>query len=324
MTFGSVLGTPGLPDDFGDVFTSRWIDVPGVRLHAVTGGEGPPLLLLGGWPQTWYAWREIMLPLARDFSVVAVDPRGVGLSSKPRNGYDTGTLANDIVALMPALGHEHFAMVGHDVGMWTAFALAADHPDRIVRLALAEAVIPGLAPSPPLLTSDAAVQRVWHFVFNRLESLNEELVRGRERLFFGHQFATKAVQPLPEHAVDVYVRMLASDADALRSSFEFYRALDVTIEQNARRRDSRLRMPVLTIAGAGSLGDGMTTGPIPALTDDLTNVVLPDCGHYPAEEAPEHLLAALTAFLAPYRNNASKDGGPRPPGSGQSLSGDAE
>ena len=87
----------------------------------------------------------------------------------------------------------------------------------------------------------------------------------------------------------------------LRSSFEFYRALDVTIEQNVRCRERRLGTPVLTIAGAGSVGDGMSTGPIPGMADDLTDVVLPDRGHYPAEEAPEQLLAALTAFLASYR-----------------------
>src|SRR5215470_18152361 len=96
---GSVSGAPNLPDGF-------------------TGGEGPPLLLLHGWPQTWYAWRLVMPALARDFSVIAPDQRGTGLSGKPKDGYDTGTLASDLVALMDALGHQRFAMAGHDVGMW--------------------------------------------------------------------------------------------------------------------------------------------------------------------------------------------------------------
>jgi hypothetical protein len=96
---GSVSGAPNLPAGFTDTFTSRYVDTGDVRLYAVTGGDGPPLLLIHGWPQTWYAWRMAMPALARDFSVVAVDQRGIGLSDKPQDGYDTATLASDLVAL---------------------------------------------------------------------------------------------------------------------------------------------------------------------------------------------------------------------------------
>src|SRR5690348_2405467 len=99
----SVAGAPGLPAGFADTFTSRYVDAGEVRLHAVVGGDGPPLLLVHGWPETWYAWRHLMPTLAADFTVVAVDQRGRGLSDKPAGGYDTGTLANDLVALMDAL-----------------------------------------------------------------------------------------------------------------------------------------------------------------------------------------------------------------------------
>jgi pimeloyl-ACP methyl ester carboxylesterase len=138
---GSVSGTPNLPAGFTDTFASRYIDTDEVRLHAVIGGEGPPLLLVHGWPETWYAWRLLMPSLARDFEVVAVDQRGMGLTDKPQGGYDTGTLAGDLVALMDALGHQRFAVVGHDTGFAISYALAADHPDRIDRVALLE--IPG-------------------------------------------------------------------------------------------------------------------------------------------------------------------------------------
>ena len=125
---GSVSGAPNLPPGFTDTFTSRYVDTGGLRQHVVTGGEGPPLLLVHGWPQTWYAWRLVMPALARDFFVVAPDQRGTGLSGKPADGYDTGTLAGDLVALMGALGHERFAVVGHDTGHFISYALAADHP----------------------------------------------------------------------------------------------------------------------------------------------------------------------------------------------------
>jgi len=291
-----------LPDGFLDVFTSRLVEVNGLRLHAVTGGDGPALLLIGGWPQTWYAWREVMPALARHHTVVAVDSRGAGLSDKPDDGYDAGTLANDLVALMTELGHTRFDVAGHDIGTWTAYALAADHPERVGRLAIIEAVIPGLTPSPPLFGPAAANLKLWQFGFNRLTDLNEELVRGRERLFFGWQFATKAATPaaIPAYAVDVYVDAITADPRALRASFAYYRALDETIAQNEQRSKTRLKLPVLAVGGA--LWSGANAAQTMRLAaDDVTGVVLDDCGHYPAEEQPTRFVEILEDFLAANR-----------------------
>lgn len=127
--FGSVQGVPALPEGFRDVFISYRIPTGDISLHAVVRGDGPPLLLLPGW-QNWYAWRDLMLPLANRYTIVAADPRGLGLSDRPRDGYDTGTLGSDLFGLVSALGHERFAMVGHDCGMWVGYAMAADRPGR--------------------------------------------------------------------------------------------------------------------------------------------------------------------------------------------------
>jgi pimeloyl-ACP methyl ester carboxylesterase len=298
--FGSVSQAPNLPDGFTNTFTSQYIDTGALRLHAVIGGDGPPLLLVHGWPQTWYAWRLVMPALAQDFQVIAVDQRGIGLSDRPQDGYDTGTLASDLVALMDALGHQRFAMVGHDTGMWIGYALAADHPERLDRLAVAETPIPGLSPSPPLLSNARLNTQLFHFGFNWLDELNEQLVRGREDIFFGLQFATKAAKQLPDYAVKYYVDTLAADPEALHASFAMYRALDTTIAQNGQRKSRQLTPPVLAIGGGHSLGqqvaDTMKLG-----AEDVQSLVIPGSAHYPAEETPEDLLAALTAFLAPYR-----------------------
>ena len=216
----------------------------------VTGGDGPPLLLVHGWPQTWYAWRLVMPALARDFSVVAPDQRGTGLSGKPEDGYDTGTLAADLVALMDALGHRRFAVAGHDTGMWIGYALAADHPGRVDRLAVAETPLPGVSPSPPLFANAHLNNALWHFAFNRLAEVNDQLATGREEVYFGWQFATKAARQLPEYAVRHYIDTLAADPEALHASFAIYRALDATIAQNQQRKDRRLTLPVLAIGGA--------------------------------------------------------------------------
>jgi pimeloyl-ACP methyl ester carboxylesterase len=186
---GSVSEAPNLPEGFTDTFASRYVDAGALRLHAVIGGDGPPLLLVHGWPETWYAWRLMMPALAENFEVIAVDQRGMGLSDKPRDGYDTASVANDLVALMDALGHRRFAMVGCDTGMLIGYALAADHPDRVDRLALGEAPLPGVSPTPPLFLPGPLNERLWHIPFNALPEVNEKLVSGREDIFFGEKFS---------------------------------------------------------------------------------------------------------------------------------------
>ena len=301
---GSVSGAPHLPKGFTDTFTSRYIDTGDLRQHVVTGGEGPPLLLVHGWPQTWYAWRMLMPALARDFSVVAVDQRGIGLSGKPQGGYDTGTLADDLVALMDALGHQRFALYGTDVGMPIAYALAADHPHRVDRLAVSEAPLPGISPSPPLFLPPGLNERLWHLAFNQLPKVNEQLVTGREDIFFGAEFdASAGTHKLPDDTVRYYIDTL-KDPDHLRGSFGFYRAIPTTTAQNEQRKTRRLTLPVLAIGGAESSGEGPGTT-MKLTADDVQTLVIPGCAHWVAEQAPDQLLAALTTFLAPYRDGTA-------------------
>ena len=304
---GSVSGAPNLPAGFTGTFTSRYIDTGDLRLHAVTGGDGPPLLLVHGWPQTWYAWRLLMPALARDFTVVAIDQRGIGLSDKPQDGYDTGTLASDLVAVMDALGHQRFAVYGTDVGMPIAYALAADHPDRLDRLVVSEAPLPGISPSPPLFLPRQLNERLWHLAFNQLPNVNEQLVTGREDIFFGAEFdASAGTKKLPDNAVRYYIDTLAADPDHLRGSFEFYRAIPTTSARNEHRKTRRLTLPVLAIGGAESSGEGVGNT-MKLAADDVQTLVIPGCGHWVAEQAPEQLLAALTAFLAPYRDGTATE-----------------
>jgi pimeloyl-ACP methyl ester carboxylesterase len=292
---GSVAGAPNLPPGFADTFADRFVDVGGVRLHAVVGGHGRPLLLIHGWPQTWYAWRLLMPALARDFQVVAVDQRGIGLSDKPPDGYDTSTQADDMVKLMDALGHQRFAVFGTDTGMPISYALAADHPDKVERLAVAEAVIAGVTPSPPLIGTSKANDQLWHIPFNRLENLNEQLVEGREDIYFGAK-----LKGLPDDVIEYYVDMLRSDPNSLRGSFGQYRAFDDTIAQNQQRKNHRLTLPVLAIGGEKGFGDGVGNT-MKLVADNVQTVIIPGSGHWVAEQAPEQELAALAAFLAPYR-----------------------
>jgi pimeloyl-ACP methyl ester carboxylesterase len=302
---GSASGAPNLPERFADTFTSRLVDIGDLRLHAVVGGEGPPLLLIHGWPETWYAWRMVMPTLAEDFEVIAVDQRGIGLSDKPRDGYDIGTLASDLLALMDVLGHHEFAVYGTDTGMPIAHALAADHPERVARLVVSEAFLPGIA-ALPLFVPPTLNARLWHLMFNQLPGeVNEALVRGREDVFFGAEFAASAgTTKLTDDTVKYYVDTLAADPEALRGSFEFYRAIPTSAAQNEERKNRRLTMPVLAMGGEESGGENAANA-MNAVADDVQSVVLAGSGHWVAEQAPDQLLEALTAFLAPYREEAS-------------------
>jgi pimeloyl-ACP methyl ester carboxylesterase len=295
---GSLSGAPNLPAGFSATFTDQYIDTGEVRLHAVIGGDGPPLLLVHGWPETWYAWRLLMPALAQKFRVVAVDQRGIGLSEVTTDGYDSGTQGNDLVALMDKLGYERFAVVGHDTGMPISYALAADHPERVERLAVAEGPPPGIGQGPAMWNPAPINDRTFHLMFNHLPTMNDQLIRGRENIYLGFEFGIQAgTNKLPIAAVMYYTDILRSRDDALQGSLGWYRALDTTIAQDQQRALGKLTMPVLGMGGAQSLG-AVPGEVMSALADNVQIAVIP-CGHWIMEEAPNETLAVLTAFLAP-------------------------
>ena len=299
---GSVSQAPQLPAGFTDTFTSRHVKAGEVRLHAVIGGDGPPLLLVHGWPETWYAWRLLMPALARDYTVIAVDQRGIGLTGRPRDGYDSTTLARDLAALMQALGHDRYAVVGHDTGYTITYALAADHRDRVDRVALAEIPgPPGVTGGPALFSPESFNNRLWHIAFNRVnDDLILDMVRGNASAFYRYEFAVQGGPGLPGHVIDYYISLYNRDRDALRASFGLYRAWDDTLAQNKKRSETALTIPVLGIGGEQSWHDRPAEEMKP-FADDVRTAVLPAAGHWVAEQAPEAMLAALTPFLAPYR-----------------------
>ncbi len=206
-----------------------------------------------------------------------------------------------MVALMDALGYKRFSMIGLDTGMPIGYALAADHPERLDRLVVGEALLPGLSAPIPLIVPGPLNKRLWHIPFNRLgPEVNEALVRGREDIFFGAEYAASAGTPLPAEIVKYYVDRLASSPDALRGTFGYYRAIDASIAQNQQRKLKRLSLPVLVIGGSTGIGQGAANS-MKLVADDVRSVVIAGSGHWIAEEAPDVVLAALTPFLAPYR-----------------------
>jgi pimeloyl-ACP methyl ester carboxylesterase len=306
---GSVSGAPRLPAGFTRTFKSRFVQANGIRQHVVIGGEGPPLLLVHGWPENWYAWRLLMPALAQGFTVIAVDQRGIGLTDKPQDGYDSATLASDLVALMDALGHQRFAVVGHDTGFIIGYALAADHPERVARVALAEIPGPPLPPpppplpgSPPLFLPEPINNKLWHIPFNRVnDELIVDMVSSHADAFYRYEFAIQGGGATPpENAIEYYINLYNRNKNTLRATFGLYRAWDTTLAQNNQRKDTLLTMPVLAVGGETSWGAAVG-GEMQKLANDVQGVVISGTGHWVAETAPEEMLATLDAFLAPYR-----------------------
>lgn len=303
QSLGSAANSPGLPASFTKTFKDKFVQANGIRQHVVIGGDGPPLLLVHGWPENWYAWRYVMPELAKSYTVIAVDQRGIGLTEKVRTGYDTATLARDLAALMSKLGHERFAVVGHDTGMVISYALAADFRDRVARLAVAE--VPGpptLKGSPPAFIDDEHNDKLWHISFNRVnDDLILDMVSSNADAYYRYEYDIQGGGTTPpKKAIKYYVSLYTSDRASLRASFGFYRAWDATTTQNGTRQATPLTIPVLGIGGVNSWGPAVG-GAMNGFASDVQTAVIPGAGHWVAEQAPRALLDTLLPFLEPYR-----------------------
>lgn len=279
-----------------DGITHCYAELNQVLMHYVEAGSGFPLLLLHGWPQTWYAWRRVIPALARHYRVIAPDLRGLGDTSRPLDGYDKRTVAADLWQLMhDHLGHESFHLVGHDWGGPTAYALAVARPGAVRRLAVLDVVIPGDG-------ADGFSQggRRWHHAFHMTPDLPEALTGGRERVYLEWFYRNFAHRPdtIDECDLQEYLRTYTRPG-AMRAGFAYYRALprDIADNQETIGQD-RLRMPVLAVGGAKAWGRGREVAQsLRRVAVDVSEDVVPECGHFIPEERPDHLIERLSTFL---------------------------
>ena len=272
-------------------------DLGDVQLHYVTLGEGEPVVLLHGWPQSWYAWRFIMPELAKNYRVIAPDLRGLGDSSRPLEGYDKKTVAHDVWRLLhDHLGFSEFSLVGHDWGGPVGYALAAAHPEAVRKLAVLDVTIPGDGS-----TNFSQGGKRWHHAFHQITDLPEALIAGREHIYFTWFYRNWGHHPnvLSNQDIAEYLRVY-SQPGALRAGFAYYRNLPRDMAENqAIASTFKLPMPVLALGGNKGWGRG--TEVLESLQRLGTNVrggVIDNCGHWMAEEQPEVLLSHLLPFLA--------------------------
>lgn len=279
---------------------------PGLRLHYVTAGEGErTMVLLHGFPQTWWEWRRVIPGLVdAGFRVVAPDYRGAGNSWRPLGGYDKRTMAADIhVLLQQHLRIEHpVVLVGHDIGLMVAYAYAQAHRDEVSHLVVIDAPLPGTAVFDRL----RADPRVWHFAFHGTRDVPEMLVAGRERqylqAFFNYRiFDTGAIS---ESDLDIYTSAYTAPG-AMRAGFEVYRSFDRDVEDNrdALKRNGKLTIPVLAVGGATSTSGPLVEEMMHEVAEVVTGLRISAAAHWIAEENPQEFTAGLLEFLAPDKSN---------------------
>ena len=270
-----------------------------VSLHYVTAGAGDPVVLVHGWPSTWYEWRHVIPLLAAGYRVIAPDLRGLGDSSRPLSGYDKKTVAADLWQLLSgALGIARFHLVGHDWGGPVAFALAAAHPEAIRTLSIVDVTLPGIGPD----ISQGGKR--WHHAFHMTPDLPEALVQGRERAYltwFYESFSWRR-GAFTAADIDEYLRTYTQPG-ALRAGFAFYRHIPDDIADNRALLASglRLEMPVLAVGGGREEARGRGDEPeasLKVIADDVTGAIVADSGHFVPEEQPDALAALLLGHFA--------------------------
>jgi len=281
-------------------FTESTVEVNGIGINYVRGGHGPALLLLHGYPQTWYSWDDILPALARHYTVVAPDLPGAGLSDAPAaaGDYTKKAMAADIYGLMVKLGLSHnLRIVGHDIGTMVAYSYAAAHPRDVVKLVLSEAPIPdpGIYTYPAVTANGPGLW--WFGLFAEKDGLAEQLLAGREQQWVTGFVPTIEVVKGAVTACDmaVYAHFLQRPGH-LRASIEWFATFPQDIKNDATYQKTKLRMPVLAIGASASLGSAEATQARQYATS-VTGVVIPDSGHWIYEEHPAELTRILLRFL---------------------------
>jgi pimeloyl-ACP methyl ester carboxylesterase len=279
---------PSLPASF----QARTIHSPaGAEIFVRFGGIGPVVVLLHGYAENSDSWAPLAADLMKDHTVVVPDLRGIGRSSIPAGGYDKKTQATDVRAVVTTLGFDRTFVVAHDIGNMVAYAYTATYPDRVARLVVMDAPIPGIEPWNEILLNPG----VWHFNFHGPDA--ERLVEGRERIYFDRIWNDfTADKSKPDEDTRNFFAATYARPGGMRAGFAQFVAFSQDAKDNQVFEQTKLTMPVLAVGGEKSFG------PLQALImrHVATNVreeVVVGSGHWLMEERPVETVALIRRFL---------------------------
>jgi pimeloyl-ACP methyl ester carboxylesterase len=274
-------------------FQSESETVNGTTLHYIRGGKGPAVILIHGFPQDWFEYRPIMPALAKQFTVVAVDLRGIGGSTPASHGYDAANMAEDIHQLVSLLKLEHVYIVGHDIGGHVTYAFVRRFPQITRGAMILDTPIPGIEGWEEI----QGAPFMWHMHFMQVPGLAEKLVGGRQAAYLGYFFQFGKFRP---EEIARYVKAYGTDAQ-LHAAFEMYRAFSANAQFNAAQRGP---MPIPLFFGTG---DGSPFAKlIPKIADGLrvhgcTNVetgLIHGAVHYVVEDQPDQVAELIERYAS--------------------------
>jgi pimeloyl-ACP methyl ester carboxylesterase len=286
-------------------FSHHLATVNGIQMHYVIGGQGNPLVLLHGFPETWYEWRHVMPALAKNYTVVVPDLRGLGDSSKPLTAYDGKTTAEDLNQLISQLGFKKILLVAHDIGAQTAFSYAATHPNNVGKLVIMDYIFPGFL--PPVFGQNGP----WWFTFHQVPNLPEFLIEGKEREYISSFVKMLGYNPsaITKEDLDIYAEKY-SVPGAMRDGFEYYRAFPLDAVQNkALVNQSKLQVPVLLMEAnfypvfGGAVQGLPVADAVKAMAQNVTGIKVPLSGHWIPEEQPQFVIKQLAKFFGGSSNS---------------------
>jgi pimeloyl-ACP methyl ester carboxylesterase/uncharacterized RmlC-like cupin family protein len=284
----AVVAQPSLPS----TFKAQTVASPeGADIFVRSGGSGPVVVLLHGYAETGDSWGPLAGDLARNYTVVVPDLRGIGRSSRPAGGFDKKTQAADIRAVVLALGYDRTSVVSHDIGIMVAYAYAARYPDKVERLVVMDAPIPGIAPWDDIVRNPA----LWHFSFHGPDA--ERLVQGRERIYLDRIWNAFSGDPAkPDEATRSYYAAQYALPGAMRAGFAQFTAFAQDEQDNKIFQRTKLTMPVLAVGGEKSFG-ATEAVVMRNVAIDVREAVVPGAGHWLMEESPTFTVALIRDFL---------------------------
>jgi pimeloyl-ACP methyl ester carboxylesterase len=288
----AVEAEPAQTRTSGVVISAKDAVVDGLKVHYLTAGRGPALILLHGYTQTSRMWRPIVPELSERFTVIAPDLPGIGDSAIPTSGLDMKSAAIKMHALVKSLGVTKASVVGHDIGLMVAYAYAAMYPAEVEKLVVMDAFLPGVSGWEPVYDNPA----MWHFRFHG--PTPEALVQGREKIYFAYfwnDLAADKTRSLPEADREAYLAAY-SKPGRMRAAWAYFAAWPDTAKDFAELAKTKLTMPVLVIAGDKGSGDVLSQQ-MNLVAADVKIVLLKDTGHWVMEERPKETREALVKFL---------------------------
>jgi pimeloyl-ACP methyl ester carboxylesterase len=275
-----------------DGFADKYAQVNGVKLHYKVGGQGTPVVLLHGYGQTGHMWVPAMKELVKNHIVIVPDLRGAGGSEKPTTGYDKKTMATDIHELVKGITSEPAAVVGHDIGLMVAYGYAAQYPADTSRVVFMDAFVPGVGDWRNAFPAKA----VWHFHFYGDTPL--KLVQGRERIYFEHfwnDFSADKTKSVKEADRKLYTAAYAQPG-GMRAGFAYFSDFERDAADFGPMSQTKLTMPVLTLAGQYSAGEFLGKQ-IGSIATNVQSIIIKGSGHWLIDEAPEQVVPALVQFI---------------------------